>query len=101
MFCPKCKSMLVPKDGKRHSPKCDVDVAAQGTGPKPVVTEPTRREMVVIEGNAPPVLPIEQIECDKCKNGEAYWRIEQTRSADEPPTLIFRCTKCSHTWRQY
>ncbi len=100
MFCPKCKSMLVPtKDGKRHCPKCDVDVESKG-GPGLVIQEPTRRELKVIEGNSP-TLPIEEIECAKCKNGEAYWRIEQTRAADEPPTLIFRCTKCSHTWRQY
>ncbi|HLF07345.1 MAG TPA: transcription factor S [Thermoplasmata archaeon] len=99
MFCPNCKSMLVPKEGKRHCPKCDVDVVG-GTHPQPVVTEPTRRELTVVEGNHP-TLPIEEIECAKCKNGEAYWRIEQTRSADEPPTLIFRCTKCSYTWRQY
>ncbi len=39
--------------------------------------------------------------CPKCGNSKAeYWEI-QTRSSDEPPTRFHKCTKCSHTWREY
>jgi DNA-directed RNA polymerase subunit M len=91
--------MLVPKEGKRHCPKCDLDVEG-ATHPEPTVTEPTKRELKVIEGNAP-TLPTTDAECPKCKHGVAFWRMEQTRSADEPETRIFRCVKCGATWREY
>ncbi|MHA1148814.1 MAG: transcription factor S [Promethearchaeota archaeon] len=40
-------------------------------------------------------------ECPKCKNMEAEtWQV-QTRSADEPSTTFFKCTKCKFTWREY
>ena len=46
-------------------------------------------------------LPTTSIECPKCKNNNAFWWMLQTRSADEATTQFFRCTKCSHTWRNY
>jgi len=39
------------------------------------------------------------VECPECGNRQAFWWIVQTDSADEPSTQFFRCTKCSHTWR--
>jgi len=42
-----------------------------------------------------------KVECPKCGNNEAYWWMVQTRSADEPPTTFYKCTKCGHTWRDY
>ena len=46
-------------------------------------------------------LPKTKEKCPKCSNEEAYWWIVQTRSADEAATRFFKCTKCSHTWREY
>lgn len=46
-------------------------------------------------------LPRTRIECPKCGNFEAMWYMRQTRASDEPETRIYRCTKCSHTWREY
>ncbi|MFQ5553256.1 MAG: transcription factor S, partial [Thermoplasmata archaeon] len=37
----------------------------------------------------------------KCGNFEAMWYMRQTRASDEPETRIYRCTRCSHTWREY
>ena len=42
-----------------------------------------------------------KIECEKCGNDEAVWWMLQTRSADEPTTQFYRCTKCQYTWRDY
>ncbi len=47
------------------------------------------------------LLPKVRTECKKCENNAAYYWTRQTRSADEPETRFFKCTKCSYTWREY
>lgn len=46
-------------------------------------------------------LPTIDIKCEKCNNVKAVWWMLQTRSADEPTTQFYRCTKCNYTWRDY
>ncbi|KAF2680303.1 hypothetical protein K458DRAFT_407331 [Lentithecium fluviatile CBS 122367] len=42
-----------------------------------------------------------KVQCpnEKCRNDEAYWYALQIRSADEPMTNFYKCTKCSKQWR--
>jgi len=47
------------------------------------------------------VLPKTSVSCPKCENNEAFWCMQQMRSADEAPTRFYKCTKCGHTWREY
>ena len=42
-----------------------------------------------------------KMECKKCGHDEAVWWMFQTRSADEPTTRFYRCSKCRYTWRDY
>ncbi len=61
-----------------------------------------KKEVIVLgkeEGIAQ--LPKTKIVCPKCENTEAYWWMQQTRSADEPPTIFYKCTKCGYSWRSY
>lgn len=37
---------------------------------------------------------------DACRHDQAYFQEVQIRSADEPATLFFRCTKCAVNWRE-
>lgn len=98
MFCPKCKSLLFPKDGILTC-KCGYQREA-GKKESRVVTKKREREFVVVEDQAA-TLPTTDATCPKCGNGKAFWVLRQTRAADEPETRIFRCTKCSHSWREY
>jgi DNA-directed RNA polymerase III subunit RPC11 len=41
-----------------------------------------------------------QVTCPNCSNHEAYFREIQTRSADEPATIFYRCTSCAKTWKE-
>lgn len=49
----------------------------------------------------PEVHPKTDEKCPKCGNDKAYYWSVQTRAADESPTRFYKCTKCSHTWREY
>lgn len=57
-------------------------------------------ELAVIEKDVS-VLPTARVKCPRCGHDKASWWIRQTRSADEPSTRFYRCTKCGHTWREY
>ena len=38
--------------------------------------------------------------CPGCRNTKAYFMQVQTRSADEPSTIFYKCTDCKHLWRE-
>eukprot|EP00128_Syssomonas_multiformis_P000813 Colp12_sorted_trinity150504_noHs@19203 len=41
-------------------------------------------------------------ECPKCHHGRAYFRMMQTRSADEPATIFYKCCnhECGNQWKE-
>jgi DNA-directed RNA polymerase subunit M len=45
--------------------------------------------------------PITEKMCPKCGNTKAYYFLQQTRAADEPPTQFFKCKNCGYVWREY
>jgi len=100
MFCPKCKAMMKPFEGKWKCNRCDHVSKADGKDVKIVTERRKDKEILVIEGSSD-TLPKTRAECEKCGHKEAYWVLRQTRAADEPETRIYRCVKCSHSWREY
>jgi len=112
-FCPKCGTRLTPakkKEGRRTAvflscPKCGYKGhAAKKPVAIPKVIEPQPQERIAViskEEQKLRTLPTVKIECPKCGNNLAYvWQV-QTRGSDESSTQFFRCTKCSHTFREY
>jgi len=104
-FCPRCELALIvnEENGKRFlaCKKCGYKKDKY----KPlqiseIVEKNPMDNVVVIEKNEE-ALPKTKATCPKCDNKEAVWWVQQTRSADEAPTLFFRCTKCKHSWREY
>ncbi|OGS41687.1 MAG: transcription factor S [Euryarchaeota archaeon RBG_16_62_10] len=99
MFCQKCKCLMFPQDGKLVCRKCGAEHEMQQRAQ--VITVKSRdREMAVL-GEISGTLPTADVECPSCGHGKAYWVLRQTRGADEPETRIFRCVKCTHSWREY
>jgi transcription factor S len=103
-FCQKCGSILVPlKKGKSTYLKC----RSCGTERKrdvkllKIVEEVHHRKGVTILEKDTTPLPLTEKMCPKCEHPRSHWWLQQTRSADEPPTQFFRCEKCKHTWREY
>lgn len=103
-FCNKCGAILVPvKRGKSVYLKC------RGCGSekkkevrtlKIVEEVKKKKDITILEKDTLP-LPLTEKVCPKCEHARSHWWLQQTRSADEPPTQFFRCEKCKHTWREY
>ncbi len=99
MFCPKCKSLLFPSEGKLVCRRCGTEVE-QGAK-KQIISHMSKEKVTPVMEEVSGTLPTAVMECPVCGNKKAYWVLRQTRAADEPETRIFRCTKCSHSWREY
>lgn len=92
--------MMLPKGGKYVCRGCGKEMEI---GEAEVITTSAKgKETTVIKDKENDVtLPKTRVACPKCGHTEAYYTIQQTRSADEPPTTQYRCCKCSHSWREY
>lgn len=98
MFCPKCKSLMLPKADDFVCSKCGNKKKKKGSAV--VVEKQVEKETVFLEKQID-ILPKTRAECPKCGHNEAFWVLRQTRASDEPETRIFTCTKCNHRWRAY
>ncbi len=104
-FCEKCGGVLIPRKSEKTTilecRKCGKRrFVKKGNYRFRIASEREERKTVVVEEKVE-VLPRTRIRCPKCEHDEAFWWMQQTRSADEPPTRFFRCAKCGHTWREY
>lgn len=108
-FCPKCGSLMLPKKEGGTTvlvcPRCGYVAQAKSEyrHSQAISRRKEKMKMVVVdEGSEKVGLPIARgVKCPKCGNEEAYYEILQTRRADEPPTRIYKCTKCGYVWREY
>jgi len=101
-FCPTCEVRLKKSDSGLKCPKCGHAEGSSEDTKKVQKEEQSISKLNVLEGNeGKEALPSIKIDCEKCGNDQAVWWMLQTRSADEPTTQFYRCTKCSHTWRDY
>ncbi len=102
MFCPKCGSLLVPKnEGNKKVLFCKCGFStAEIEGAKLHETIKEEKEIEVVE-KEPEVHPLMDAECPKCKHKKAYFWTVQTRASDEPETKFLKCEKCEHVWRDY
>ena len=105
-FCPKCEIRL-KKNSNGTSlvcPKCQY-VKQKSNKTIREKSQESDSELLVMEKNdikeSKGLESTIKIDCEKCHNQEGVWWSLQTRSADEPETRFYRCTKCNHTWRDY
>lgn len=104
-FCPNCGKVLTLKTASFKAvlkcSKCGYEKEVRET--KETVSIKRREKKVAfIEKEGADLHPkTTDVICPSCGNREASWWTVQTRSADEPMTQFFRCTKCGYTWREY
>ena len=104
-FCPKCDSRLKKNnDGLLACPKCKFVKEGAIKEETKKLEEPNPEFLVMDESDVNHAKGLEStvpIDCEKCHNKEGVSWTFQTRSADEPETKFYRCTKCNYTWRDY
>jgi DNA-directed RNA polymerase subunit M len=106
MFCPKCKSIMMPKPGDKKGVNlvCG-NCGFKAKGKKDVIIKEKinldRKDQIEIVDKKIETLPKTREECPNCGNMEAYFWTVQTRAGDEAETRFFECTKCKHRWRAY
>jgi DNA-directed RNA polymerase subunit M len=107
-FCPKCGSLLKIEEikDKRYlvCPNCRYKEEAKRE--RMIVGERIQKDekkKIVLFKKMEELeqFPVTKVSCPQCDNNEAYWWVQQTRSADEPPTTFYKCRKCGYTWRSY
>ena len=99
-FCDECGSMMKTEDGVWVCGSCG-NTQARGDTENYVVTEGQEvSEIVDVSDAENRSLPKTNARCPDCENDEAYWYLQQIRSADESETRFFVCTNCEHKWRE-
>ncbi|MHA2406762.1 MAG: transcription factor S [Candidatus Ranarchaeia archaeon] len=102
VFCDKCGTLLTYRKKKLWCRVCNKFVKTKTPDTTQKSRKETQPDVVVDRGDSDiRTNPIAKVECPKCGNYNAETWSLQTRSADEPTTIFFRCTKCTHTWREY
>jgi DNA-directed RNA polymerase subunit M len=99
LFCPKCKSLLYPKENLLICRKCGFE--KKKVGKNIVINKQVKKDITIIdEKDRTNILPKIKIKCAKCDNNEAYWILRQMRGSDEPESRFYTCTKCKYKWRE-
>jgi DNA-directed RNA polymerase subunit M len=99
MFCPKCKGLMYPKEGKIECRKCGY--IQEKRSKNVVVSKQEEKELTLLEDEeSSNILPKTKIKCPKCGNNEAFWILRQMRGSDEPESRFYTCTNCKHKWRE-
>ncbi|MFA1611438.1 transcription factor S [Halobellus rubicundus] len=106
-FCDECGTMMVSEGGEMVCTNEDCGARAEQDAElaEQFVSTEAQSDDDVIEttedANFEGKPTASDVTCDECGNGEAWYTIKQTGSADEPPTRFFKCTECGHRWRGY
>lgn len=100
IFCPKCGSIMFPKEekGKKFlACKCGHTNKKVKSEMKETVAATDEVKVVDTEDSANPVIDTDCPDCGPVK--AEFWSI-QTRASDEPETQFFKCKECAKTWKE-
>ena len=99
-FCPTCGAILMPKNGDLKC-SCGYEKKMETADGYNLSKKVESKENVKMLGKDVNVGDMTNEVCPECGHDKAYYKLLQTRSADEAPTRIFTCVKCKHRWRAY
>ncbi|WP_135664269.1 transcription factor S [Halorhabdus rudnickae] len=104
-FCDECGSMMHADGEEMVCQSCGYRKAKDQELADDFVSTEAQSDDDVIEteedANFEGKPTADDVICEECGHGEAWYTIKQTGSADEPPTRFFKCKECGHRWRGY
>lgn len=106
LFCPTCANLLLIEkthaaDFRFFCKTCPYVFVVTRTFEKKMALQ--RKQVDDVMGGREAWANVDQTEvdgCHSCGNKRAYFMQIQIRSADEPMTTFYKCTECSHQWRE-
>ena len=98
-FCDECGSMMVKEGDVWVCGSCGAEQPVDA-GKSYVVSQDQEVSEIIESAGGDQGLPTTTVQCPECDNDEAYWYLQQIRSADESETRFFVCTECEHRWRE-
>ena len=99
-FCDDCGSMMRAEDGLWVCTECGNKQPKDPDADYVLSEEQEVSEVIETGTGGETGLPTTEVQCPECDNDEAYWYMQQIRSADESETRFFVCTECDHRWRE-
>jgi len=104
-FCDDCGSLMHGEDGEMVCSSCGATQPKDEERAAEFVSTEEQTFDDVIESSEEAGFEgkptTEDVTCEECGHGIAWYTIKQTASADEPPTRFFKCRGCGHRWREY
>ena len=104
-FCDDCGSMMHTDGDRMVCSSCGATTAKDADLAEQYTSTEAQTDGDVIESdedaNFEGKPTDDDVTCDDCGNGRAWYTLKQTASADEPPTRFFKCTECGYRWREY
>jgi DNA-directed RNA polymerase subunit M len=100
-FCDDCGSMMKTEGDKwvcSNGHEKLRDSAKEAT--MVTTTEQEKSEVIDVSDAEDRGLPTTTVHCPNCGHDEAYWYMQQIRSADESETRFFVCLECEQKWRE-
>ena len=99
-FCDDCGSMMKANDGNWVCASCGFEKPKGDTSGFVVGEKQEKSEVVDVSDAEDKGMPKTTVKCPECGNMEAYYYMQQIRSADESETRFFICTECERKWRE-
>jgi len=102
LFCPTCSNLLVISSETGYNKWACNTCPYEFPITKQMTSRTTlnRKQVDDVLGGVDMHADTTAATCEKCEHGRAYFYQLQTRSADEPMTIFYRCVNCAYQWRE-
>ncbi len=106
LFCPQCGTLLLTemREGSLHllCSCCPYVHELEEAFSRKVPLKKKSDKVDDVLGGADAWDKVDQTDtlCPHCAHTRAYYMQVQTRSADEPMTIFYKCVKCAKRWKE-